>query len=83
MQTAPDDVAVAIIGGGICGIMAGARCIKEGLSFVIFERGNAHGGNWIVRANSYSHLQVMIRGHGETEDHLLLLQMAIFGIWNI
>ena len=51
-------VAVAIIGGGICGVMAGARCVRDGLSFVILERGSCYGGNWFVRANSYSHLQV-------------------------
>ena len=60
MDHPTEQVAVAIIGGGICGVMAGARCVQGGISFVILERGHSFGGNWVVRANSYSHLQVKL-----------------------
>lgn len=46
-----------IIGGGICGLLAAERCVREGIKFLLFERGDDYGGNWVVRANTYSHLQ--------------------------
>ena len=77
METATGDLAVAIIGGGICGVMAGARCIREGLSFVILERGEAYGGNWIVRANSYSHLQVGLCGHRACTSRVAVVGQSV------
>lgn len=60
MVASTKQVAVAIIGGGVCGVLAAQRCVQEKLSFIIFDRCNDFGGNWFVRANSYSHLQVRI-----------------------
>ena len=64
---------MAIIGGGICGVMAGARCVRDGISFVILERGDRFGGNWVVRANSYSHLQVVLVSTSRHSFELLSL----------
>lgn len=58
MATVTEPVAVAIIGGGVCGVLAAQRCVRENLPFIMFDRCNDFGGNWFVRANSYSHLQV-------------------------
>ena len=52
-----EQVPVVIIGGGICGLLAAERCVREGIAFVLFERSDVFGGNWVVRANTYSHLQ--------------------------
>ncbi|CAK0786243.1 hypothetical protein CVIRNUC_009456 [Coccomyxa viridis] len=52
-----DQIPVVIIGGGICGLLAAERCVREGISFTLFERNDDFGGNWVVRANKYSHLQ--------------------------
>lgn len=48
---------VIIIGGGICGLLAAERCLRDGIQYLLFERGDDFGGNWVVRANTYSHLQ--------------------------
>jgi len=55
---APEQFSVAIIGGGVCGVLAAQRCVQENMSFILFDRCTDFGGNWFVRANSYSHLQV-------------------------
>ena len=60
-RTAPHsvkEIPVVIVGGGVCGLLAADRCLREGIKFLLFERGEDYGGNWSVRANSYSHLQV-------------------------
>jgi cation diffusion facilitator CzcD-associated flavoprotein CzcO len=49
---------VAIIGGGICGVLAAQRLAQENIEYIIIERNEDFGGNWLLRANSYSHLQV-------------------------
>ena len=54
----PDNELVVVVGGGICGVLAAQRLAQENIDFIIVERGNGFGGNWLVRANSYSHLQV-------------------------
>ena len=58
MAKAAEQVSVAIIGGGVCGVLAAQRCAKENIPYAVFERCDDFGGNWFVRANSYSHLQV-------------------------
>ena len=52
-----EQIPVVIIGGGICGLLAAERCVREGIDFTLFERNDDFGGNWVVRANTYSHLQ--------------------------
>jgi len=59
-----EQIPVVIIGGGICGLLAAERCVREGIIFLLFERGDDFGGNWFVRANSYSHLQARRRNIG-------------------
>lgn len=79
MAKAAEEVSVAIIGGGVCGVLAAQRCAQEKLSYKIFERCSDFGGNWFVRANSYSHLQARrdvtldykCIGHGNPYDLLL------------
>ena len=60
-----DQIPVVIIGGGICGLLAAERCVREGIPFTLFERNDDFGGNWVVRANTYSHLQA--RSKAQTE----------------
>lgn len=57
------DIDVCIVGGGICGLLAGHRCVEEGLSYKIIEKGDVIGGCWQTVANDHSHLQV--RGHDQ------------------
>ena len=60
-----EQIPVVIIGGGVCGLLAADRCLREGIDFVLFERGEEYGGNWVVRANTYSHLQARRRSLGQ------------------
>lgn len=54
-------VDVVVIGGGLCGVLAGQRCTMEGLSYTIVEKENDFGGVWGTLANKHSHLQVCLR----------------------
>ena len=69
-----EQIPVVIIGGGICGLLAAERCVREGIPFTLFERNDDFGGNWVVRANRYSHLQARPR----TQTQLLLLSYASY-----
>ena len=53
-----ESVSVLIVGGGICGVLAGQRCAARGLSFRIFDQGPDFGGTWVSLANAHSQLQV-------------------------
>ena len=48
---------VAIIGGGICGILAAKGCRDRNLPYRLIERGDDLGGNWMTLANGHSYLQ--------------------------
>lgn len=50
-------VDVAIVGGGLCGILAAARCAEAGFSYQLIERNGVLGGNWQTMANGHSKLQ--------------------------
>ena len=52
------DVDILIVGGGVCGVLAGRRFAHEGFSYKILEKNDDFGGVWAYRANDYSHLQV-------------------------
>lgn len=52
------DVDILIVGGGVCGVLAGRRFAQEGFSYRIIEKNDNFGGVWAYRANDYSHLQV-------------------------
>lgn len=54
-------VDVVVIGGGLCGVLAGQRCTMEGLSYTIVEKEDDFGGVWGTLANNHSHLQVCLR----------------------
>ena len=56
----PLDVDVVVIGGGVCGVLAGQSLGAEGFTYKIVERDQDYGGVWTYRANSYSHLQVKL-----------------------
>lgn len=58
VEMASQHVDVAILGGGLCGVLAGHRCFEEGLTYTIIERENDFGGVWGTLANNHSHLQV-------------------------
>ncbi len=41
---------VCVIGAGPCGIAAGKNCAQAGLDFVLFEKNDRVGGNWVFNA---------------------------------
>ena len=53
-----EDTGVAIIGAGVCGLLAAQQCSEQGISYKIIEREQQVGGVWKLRANAYSQLQV-------------------------
>ena len=63
MASKQQHVDVAVLGGGLCGVLAGQRCFQEGLSYTIIERESDFGGVWGTLANNHSHLQVI---HGRS-----------------
>ena len=52
------DVDVAVIGGGVVGVLAGIRLLDRGIDFAIFEGQADFGGVWTTHANNHSTLQV-------------------------
>ena len=54
----PESVSVLIVGGGVCGVLAGQRCAAKGLSYRIVDKGTDFGGTWLSLANAHSQLQV-------------------------
>ena len=54
---AVERVEMAIVGGGLCGVLAARNCATRGLSYRVVEREARLGGNWHTLANAYSHLQ--------------------------
>ena len=53
-----ESVEILIIGGGVCGVLAGQRCAAKGLSFRLVDEGIDFGGTWSSLANTHSQLQV-------------------------
>jgi cation diffusion facilitator CzcD-associated flavoprotein CzcO len=51
-------VAVLVVGGGVCGVLAGQRCAAKGMSFRLVDAGEDFGGVWRTLANTHSQLQV-------------------------
>ncbi|KAK9828833.1 hypothetical protein WJX72_002308 [[Myrmecia] bisecta] len=51
------NIEIAILGGGICGVLAAQRCAEAGIPFHLLEREADFGGVWGTLANSHSHLQ--------------------------
>ena len=49
---------VAVIGGGVVGVLAGIRLLEKGIDFAIFERQADFGGVWTTHGNNHSTLQV-------------------------
>ncbi len=58
-KTIVEDVEVAIIGGGTCGVICAARCAKLGITYKIIDRQITLGGVWLNYANDHSSLQVI------------------------
>ena len=58
---------VAIVGGGVVGVVAAMRMQERGsgqcpLEYRVIERLHDFGGNWHTHANNYSTLQVIADG---------------------
>ncbi len=62
MEYGADGISVDVIiyGGGLCGVLAGHRCVVEGLTYKIIEKESDFGGVWHTLANEHSHLQVTL-----------------------
>jgi len=43
---------VCVIGAGPAGIAAGKNCALAGLAFVVFEKNDKVGGNWVFNAKT-------------------------------
>ncbi len=43
---------VCVIGAGPSGIAAGKNCVQAGLDFVIFEKNDKVGGNWVFNSRT-------------------------------
>ena len=41
---------ICIIGAGPSGIAAAKNCLEAGLEFVVFEKNDKVGGNWVFNA---------------------------------
>ena len=64
-----ESVTVLVVGGGICGVLAGQRCAAKGLSFRIVDKGTDFGGTWISLANAHSQLQVLAKSTHTLQVH--------------
>ena len=62
-----ESVNVLIVGGGICGVLAGQRCAAKGLSFRIVDKGADFGGTWVSLANAHSQLQVIVQSTAQLQ----------------
>ncbi len=51
-------MAVLVVGGGVCGVLASQRCAAKGISFRLVDAGEDFGGVWCTLANTHSQLQV-------------------------
>ena len=49
---------MAVIGGGVVGVLAGIRLLEKGIDCAIFERQADFGGIWTTHGNNHSTLQV-------------------------
>ena len=54
-----DYTEVAIVGGGMCGVICAGRCKDRGISYKIIELQHTIGGVWLNLANQHSSLQVL------------------------
>lgn len=72
---APERVDVLVIGGGVCGVLAGYELRQAGFSYRIVEKRDDYGGVWSYRANEYSHLQVSPASHA----HFACFWPGVFG----
>ena len=68
MPAVMEDCDITIVGGGVCGVLAGQRFAREGFTYRILEKASDYGGVWAYRANSYSHLQVKISFARQCKD---------------
>lgn len=52
-----DDTEIAIVGGGVCGVICEGRCTELNIPYTIIERQDCYGGVWSNLANANSALQ--------------------------
>ena len=60
-QTKPvprSHIDVAIIGGGVVGVIAAKRMLERGIAFTVIEKQRDFGGVWHTHGNNHSTLQV-------------------------
>lgn len=53
------EVDVAIIGGGVVGVIAAKRMHERGIDYKVIERQHDFGGVWHTHGNNHSTLQVL------------------------
>lgn len=51
---------VAIIGGGVVGVVAATRMLERGIDFKVLEKLHDVGGVWHTHSNNHSTLQVRL-----------------------
>ncbi len=51
---------IAIVGGGMCGVICAGRCADLGIPYTIIERQACYGGVWSNLANANSALQARL-----------------------
>ena len=52
-----EDTEIAIVGGGVCGVICAGRCAEKRIPYTIIERQPCYGGVWSNLANANSALQ--------------------------
>lgn len=52
-----EDTEIAVVGGGVCGVICAGRCAEKGVPYTIIERQPCYGGVWSNLANANSALQ--------------------------
>ena len=52
-----EDTEIAIVGGGVCGVICAGRCAEKRIPYTLIERQPCYGGVWSNLANANSALQ--------------------------
>ena len=55
-----EHIDVAIIGGGVVGVVIAKRMLERGIAFKVIEKQHDFGGVWHTHGNNHSTLQVGI-----------------------
>ena len=55
-----ENTEIAIVGGGVCGVICAGRCAEKRIPYTIIERQPCYGGVWSNLANKNSALQARL-----------------------